>query len=413
MAKECSRQIYEESLQYTPGGVHSPVRAFQEVGIAPIVADRGSGALLYDCDERVYIDYCMSWGALILGHTAPSVVTAVQKQMAKGSSFGLLTPLEVALCKEISTAMPSIESLRFVSSGTEATMSALRVARGYTGKDVVIKFIGNYHGHADPFLVRAGSGTLQLSEATSLGVPQGVVQSTLCLPYNQSQTVKELFRTRSDIAAVIVEPIAANMGLVPAQEEFLETLRRETNNAGALLIFDEVVSGFRVGRAGAQGFYGIEPDLTCLGKIIGGGLPCAAFGGRKEIMNCLAPLGAVYQAGTLSGNPLAMQAGLAVLNELTQEAYDMLEEKSAFLLDPLSALLKECTDVHLSRLGSCFTLFFQDFKVFQHFYQFLLSHGIYFPPSPWETCFISLAHEEQFLAHTQQVIAQFLQQHLL
>jgi len=403
-----SSSVYEESLSLIPGGVNSPVRAFQEIGIPPIIARHGKGDLLVDIDDRVYVDYCMSWGALLLGHADPFVVRAVQEQMSRGSSFGLLTELEVALAKTISTSMPSIEKIRFVSSGTEATMSALRVARGYTKRSLFVKFVGNYHGHADPFLVRAGSGVLLLPQATSLGVPQESIQHTVCLPYNDPQSVKDLFSTRKDIAAAIVEPIATNMGLVPGTREFLETLREETRKTGTLLIFDEVVTGFRMGLGGAQGLFGITPDLTCLGKIIGGGLPCAAFGGRQEVMDLLAPLGGVYQAGTLSGNPLAMAAGLATLSQLQQEGiYVSLQKKTEDLLTPIHKLLSEQEGVTLQQIESCFTLFFAKQERFQAFYRFLLARGIYFPPSQWETCFVSLAHTQESLAKTSQAMMDF------
>lgn len=404
------KRVYAESLTLIPGGVNSPVRAFQEVGLSPLVASHGKGDLLFDVDGNEYIDYCMSWGALLLGHAHPSIVHAVQEQMTLGSSFGLLTELEVKMARSIVQAVPSIEKVRLVSSGTEATMSALRLARGYTGKNVFIKCVGNYHGHADPFLVRAGSGAALLPEATSLGIPKESIQNTLCIPYNDSKSVKAVFSARSDIAAVIVEPIAANMGLVPATQEFLIALREETKKAGALLVFDEVVSGFRFGLGGAQREYGIDPDLTCLGKILGGGLPLAAFGGKQEIMDLLAPLGGVYQAGTLSGNPLALSAGLATLSFLQDShAYRSLQEKADFLLMPIEEKLRKIEGISLNRKGSCFTFFFQETEHFKVFYRFLLERGIYFPPSQWETCFLSLVHTEESLIKTRQAVMEFLE----
>ncbi len=427
-ARVLSEALFEESKKIIPGGVNSPIRACKELGMDPLVVVKGEAEYIEDIDGNRWIDYCMSWGALPLGHAHPRVVDAVCKQMTQGSSFGIVTPFEKDLALAIIEQMPSLEKIRFVSSGTEATMSALRLARGYTKKSVIVKFHGCYHGHFDALLVSAGSGVSLLPNASSLGVTKGTIQDTVCLPYNNEQAVKDLFAFRQDIAAVIVEPIAANMGLVPGSKTFLEVLREETEKAGALLIFDEVISGFRVGLGGAQKMYGITPDLTCLGKIIGGGLPAAAFGGKKEIMDMLAPLGGVYQAGTLSGNPLAMQAGLATLQELTRPLfYENLQEKADLLLDPIEDWLdKHDVPVFLQRRGSLFTFFFGvknvaskedlaslDPTLFSKFYVHLLEEGIYFPPSQWEACFISSAHKKESLLHTQKAILSFLDRLLL
>ncbi|MES2199023.1 MAG: glutamate-1-semialdehyde 2,1-aminomutase, partial [Chlamydiota bacterium] len=407
--------IFKESSFRIPGGVSSPVRAFQGLNLTPLIVERGEGDTIVDVDGYSYIDYCMSWGSLALGHVHPSVKMAVQRQLEKGSSFGITTALESQMASEITSCMPSLEKIRFVSSGTEATMSALRLARGYTKRSYFIKFIGNYHGHADPFLVKAGSGVSFLPESSSLGVPEETIRYTISLPYNDAEAVKKAFSTYKDIAAVIVEPIAANMGVVPGTKEFLDTLRSETTKAGALLIFDEVITGFRVELNGAQGYYGIEPDLTCLGKIIGGGLPLAAFGGKREIMDLLSPLGGVYQAGTLSGNPLALAAGLATIKQLKVPLfYETLESKAKALLDPLLELINtRKSNVCIHRVGSFFTVFFgvkqvscqEDLKgldpfLFKQFYHYLFERGIYFSPAQQEACFISFSHSEESLQRT-------------
>jgi len=370
----------------------------------------------------------MSWGALPIGHAHPRVVEAVQRQMEKGSSFGITTILESQTAERISSHMPSIEKIRFVSSGTEATMSALRLARGYTKRSHYIKFIGNYHGHADPFLVRAGSGVGFLPEASSLGVPKETIDYAICLPYNDSDAVKKAFRDNPSIAAVIVEPIAANMGVIPGEKVFLETLREETKKAGAVLIFDEVITGFRVGLGGSGEYFGIKPDLTCLGKIIGGGLPLAAFGGKKEIMDLLSPLGGVYQAGTLSGNPLALVAGLRTLEELcTPSFYRTLEEKAKVFLDPFIDKIRETgKKVCVKRVGSFFTVFFgvnevrnhEDLKLldsdlFRKFYHYLFHNGIYFSPAQQEACFVSSAHTTLSLLKTKEVLLGFCEEVLM
>lgn len=419
--------LFRLSSQSIPGGVSSPVRAFQGLDITPLIVERGEGDMIVDADGYSYIDYCMSWGSLALGHVHPLVKKAVQEQMEKGSSFGITTALEGEMASQIISCMPSIEKIRFVSSGTEATMSALRLARGYTKRSYFIKFNGNYHGHADPFLVRAGSGVSFLPESSSLGVPEETVQYTISLPYNDVEAVKKAFATYKDIAAVIVEPIAANMGVVPGTKEFLMTLRSETKKAGALLIFDEVITGFRVGLSGAQGYYGIEPDLTCLGKIIGGGLPLAAFGGRKEIMDLLSPLGGVYQAGTLSGNPLALAAGLATIKKLQAPLfYETLENKTKDLLAPfIDWIDAHESPVCVQRVGSFFTIFFgvrkvscqEDLKgldplLFKQFYHHLFKRGIYFSPAQQEACFISFLHSQQSLERTREVLLEFCEEYL-
>lgn len=424
MERKKTRQIFEESCRLIPGGVNSPIRAFQEVGMLPLIAQQGSGDTVQDVDGNTWIDYCMSWGPLPLGHAHPKIVEAVSKQMALGSTFGLATPFEKELASLIISHMPSIEKIRFVSSGTEATMSALRLARAVSGKPCIIKFNGCYHGHSDALLVKAGSGVSSLPGCSSLGVTAESIAHTLCLPYNDIEAVKQAFKSRSDIGAVIVEPIAANMGLVPASSAFLNTLREETEKNGAILIFDEVISGFRVGIGGAQELYGIKPDLTCLGKIIGGGLPAAAFGGKASIMDALAPIGGVYQAGTLSGNPLAMQAGIATLKELSAPYfYQDLQKKADLLLFPIEEYIKsKDLNICLNRQGSLFTFFFGpkevsckedlshlDHALFHRFFKELFSKGIYVSPSAWESNFLSSAHTEKSLIYTREAILSFLE----
>lgn len=402
MNREKGIVFFENCKQIVPGGVSSPVRAFQDVGICPLIVEKGEGDLIYDLDGNCFIDYCMSFGALPLGHAHPLIVDAVEKQMKKGTTFGITTPLEAALALKLIQHIPSIEQLRFVSSGTEATMSAIRLARAFTQKKGIVKFNGGYHGHVDALLVKAGSGVSFLPEASSQGIPDSVTQNTYSLPYNDVETVRLFLRSHKDIAAVIVEPIAANMGLVPATQAFLETLREETLSSGALLIFDEVVTGFRT-RLGSA-VPRISPDLTCLGKIIGGGLPAAAFGGKKQIMSLLAPLGPVYQAGTLSGNPLSLAAGLATLSFLEESAcYVELQKKADLLLEGL-----ESEVATLVKVGSMFTFFFSQKEQFQFFYQFLFERGIYFPPSQFETCFVSLAHSESSLLKARHAISDAL-----
>ncbi|MCX7911814.1 MAG: glutamate-1-semialdehyde 2,1-aminomutase [Dehalococcoidales bacterium] len=411
-----SRKIFTESQRYLPGGVNSPVRAFKAVGGTPPVIMRGQGCRIYDADGNEYLDYVGSWGALILGHAHPQVVKALQGAVARGTAFGAPTALEVELARTVCAALPSVEMVRFVNSGTEATMSALRLARAFTGRSKIVKFSGGYHGHADGLLVRAGSGAATLGIPDSAGVPLEYAQNTLVVPYNDLDAVRGLFRRYPrEIAAVIVEPVAANMGVVPPAPGFLEGLRAVTEEYGALLIFDEVITGFRLTYGGAQTVYGVTPDLTCLGKIIGGGLPVGAFGGRREIMQMLAPEGAVYQAGTLSGNPLAMTAGIATLRLLSKPGvYERLERLGAYLEEGIrSAALRAGVSTRILRAGSLLTVFFtegpvvdyesagkSDTAMFRRFFHGVLERGIYWPPSQFEAAFISLAHGEEEISRT-------------
>lgn len=392
------------------GGVNSPVRAFKAVGGAPLMVDRARGSHLWDVDGREYIDYVCSWGALILGHARQEIVAAVADQAARGTSYGMTSPLEIGLGERVARALPSLERVRFVNSGTEATMSAIRAARAFTKRDLILKFEGGYHGHSDSFLVQAGSGLATLGISSSPGVPEAVAHLTLNAPYNDLAAVDEIFRAHpNEIAAVIVEPIAANMGVSPPVSGFLEGLRETTRRDGALLIFDEVISGFRIALGGAQQVYNIAPDLTTLGKIIGGGLPVAAYGGRLDIMEMVAPLGPVYQAGTLSGNPLAMRAGLATLPQLEVPGfYDALNNKANRLAEGLHAVLAE-TGIpgQVNVAGSLLTLFFAERPVrdyataktsdcarFAAFFREMLSRGIFLPPSQFEALFVSAAHTD-------------------
>ncbi len=410
---ERSRTLFAEAQQLLPGGVNSPVRAFRGVGGEPVFIDHANGPYLYDVDGNRYLDYVQSWGPMILGHAYPSVVQAVTMAAFRGFSFGAPTEAESQLARLIIESVPSIEMVRFVNSGTEATMSALRLARAYTGRSKILKFSGCYHGHADMLLVQAGSGVATMSLPDSPGVPAESTTNTLIASYNDSAAVEQLFQTYpEEIAAVIVEPVAANMGLVPPLPGFLESLRDLTQQHGALLIFDEVLTGFRVALGGMQERVGITPDITCLGKVIGGGLPVGAYGGRREIMELVAPLGPMYQAGTLSGNPLAMAAGIATLQELRKPAqYDELERKGQLLSAGIERVLHEIGGaVRFVRVGTLFCLFFteenvidytsaktSDTTLFARFFWNLLAHGVYFPPSQFETCFISLALEDTMI----------------
>jgi len=403
-----SSEWFRRAQASLPDGVNSPVRAFKAVGGEPIFIDYAQGATLYDVDGNSYVDYVCSWGALILGHAHPDVVAAVKQAATRGTSYGAPTPGEVELAELIKAAFPSIELVRLVNSGTEATMSALRVARAFTGRKLIVKFDGCYHGHADSLLARAGSGVATLGLPDSAGVLEEFIQFTLTLPYNDLAAVEAAFRQRGrEIAAVIVEPVAGNMGCVPLQPGFLEGLRKITGQHGALLIFDEVITGFRIAPGGAQERYGVRADLTTLGKIIGGGLPVGAYGGRRDIMEKVAPLGPVYQAGTLSGNPVAVAAGMAALKALQQPGtYDKLEALSAQLESSLRATADSTgAAVHVNRIGSMLTLFFSDALVtdfasakradtvrFARFFHGLLARGIYWPPSQFEAAFVSLAH---------------------
>jgi len=408
--------LYAEARRYMPGGVNSPVRAFKAVGGEPVFIARGEGALIYDVDGNEYIDYVASWGPLILGHIHPEVTAALQECLARGTSFGAPTELETELARTIVEAVPAVEMVRLVNSGTEAAMSALRLARGYTGRNKIVKFEGCYHGHADFLLIKAGSGALTLGVPSSPGVPASTAANTITAPYNDLDTVEKIFAQEGEeIAAVIVEPVAGNMGVVPPREGFLEGLREITRRYGSLLIFDEVMTGFRLAYGGAQELYRIEPDLTCLGKVIGGGLPVGAYGGKREIMEQVAPAGPVYQAGTLSGNPLAVTAGLATLKVLKRPGtYAELERKSALLASGLAAAAREAgLGATFNRVGSMLCIFFTDTPVvdypsactsdlarFAAFFRSMLEQGIYLAPSQFEAAFMSLAHTGEQIERT-------------
>jgi glutamate-1-semialdehyde 2,1-aminomutase len=400
-----------------PGGVNSPVRAFKSVACEPPYIVRGKGSRIWDADGNEYIDYVGSWGPLILGHAHPEVVEAVERANRDGASFGACTPAEAELAEAVIDAFPSVEKIRFVSSGTEATMSAIRLARAFTSRKYIIKFEGCYHGHADSLLVKAGSGIATLGIPGSAGVLEELAQFTLALPFNSQKAVEEAFQKFShQIACLIVEPVVGNMGCVPPGHHYLQFLRNITAEHGTVLIFDEVMTGFRLAFGGAQELYGIKPDLTTLGKIIGGGLPVGAYGGRAEIMNLIAPLGPVYQAGTLSGNPLAMAAGLATLRHLKKhpEIYRQLEQRTALLVDQvMAAAKKKSVSLTANRVGSMFTWFFQPGEVhdwdtaaksdtasFGHFYRAMLERGIYLPPSQYEAIFVGAAHSEEDIQRT-------------
>lgn len=393
-----------------PGGVNSPVRAFKSVGLTPIYMDHGAGSHIYDIDGNSYIDYVGSWGPLIMGHAHPEVVKALQETAAKGTSFGTPTLLETQMARLVAERVPSIEVVRMVNSGTEATMSAIRLARGYTGRSKIMKFEGSYHGHADSLLIKAGSGVATLGLPDSPGVPESIAANTITVPYNDLESVQLAFeRFGEEIAGVIVEPVAGNMGVVPPQPGFLEGLRRITTEYGSLLIFDEVMTGFRVHLHSAQGLFGITPDLTCLGKVIGGGLPVGAYGGKREIMEQIAPSGPIYQAGTLSGNPLAMIAGFTTLSLLTPEVYDRLERLSAKLQAGLEANAKEAgIPSVINRVGSMVCPFFtneqvvnydtaksSDLDLFRRYFAALVQEGINIAPSQFEGMFVSGVHTDE------------------
>ena len=397
-----SEELMARAARLFPGGVNSPVRAFRSVGGTPRIIERAAGARLWDVDGNEYVDYVGSWGPMILGHAHPAVVAAVQEAAARGTSYGAPNPLEVELAEEIVAAMPSIERLRFVNSGTEAAMSALRVARGFTGRPKIIKLAGGYHGHADGLLVRAGSGASGIGRPTSAGVTEATAADTLVAPYNDVDAIAQVLEDHAGrVAALIVEPVAANMGVVPPADGYLAGLRRLTADAGTLLIFDEVITGFRVARGGAQALYGVMPDLTVLGKIIGGGMPVGAYGGRADVMAVVAPDGPVYQAGTLSGNPLAMAAGLATLRALTDSVYKALENYGARLEKELSQRIEGFGVLaRIVRVGSLLTVFFEDDARFARFFHDMLDRGVYLPPSQQEAWFISAAHGESELEQT-------------
>src|SRR5215831_3800885 len=415
--RDRSRQLHTRAARVIPGGVNSPVRAFKSVGGEPLYIVRGLGPRIWDADGNEYIDYVGSWGPLILGHAHPAVVAAVEKANREGSSFGACTPIEAELAEELIAAFPSLDKVRFVSSGTEATMSAIRLARAFTNRKYIVKFEGCYHGHADALLVKAGSGVATLGIPGSAGVLEEQAQFTLALPFNSREAIEETFaKFKDQIACVIVEPVVGNMGCVPPREGYLQFLRAITAKQGSVLIFDEVMTGFRLGLGGAQQGYAIQPDMTTLGKIIGGGLPVGAYGGRAEIMEMVAPLGPVYQAGTLSGNPLAMAAGLATLRELKNNPaiYKQLEERtSALVRGVLDAAKQKGVPLFAHRVGSMFTCFFQsgpvfdwetasksDTQAFAGFHREMLDSGIYLPPSQYEALFVSATHSEEDIEKT-------------
>lgn len=411
-----SEKLWEASQKVIPGGVNSPVRAFGAVGGSPVFIRRADGAHVFDVDGHAYLDYVMSWGPMILGHAAAPVVAAAREACLNGMSFGMPTKAECLLANRIVDCFPGIDCVRMVNSGTEAAMSAIRLARGFTGRDVVVKFEGCYHGHADSLLAAAGSGVATFAVPATAGVPADFTARTVVLPYNDLEAVRVAFeRLEQKIACVIVEPVAGNMGVVPPATGFLDGLRRITREHGALLVFDEVITGFRLGLAGAQGLYGIDPDITVLGKILGGGMPCAAYGGKREIMDCLAPTGSVYQAGTLSGNPVAMAAGLAMLDALIDDPpYQRLD----ILGEQLATGLREAADaagipVWQNRVGSMQTLFFcegpvvnfttakqADTQRYGRWFHGMLEQGISFAPSQFEAAFVSAAHTEELIAKT-------------
>ena len=413
-----SSALFNEAKNYISGGVNSPVRAFKGVGGEPIYFERGEGAYLYDVDGKAYIDYVGSWGPMILGHSNPFIVDAVRAELDNGLGFGAPTEIETSLAKKICQLMPSIELVRMVSSGTEATMSAIRLARGYTKRDKIVKFEGCYHGHSDALLVKAGSGALTLGVPNSPGVPNDLAKHTLTLEYNNLDSVKALFsKMGEEIGCIIVEPVAGNMNCILPKEGFLQGLRKLCDDYGSLLIFDEVMTGFRVALGGAQAYYGVKPDLTTLGKVIGGGLPVAAFGGRREIMEEIAPLGPVYQAGTLSGNPLSMAAGLAMLKILEEDKsfYQNIAGSVDYLAKGISvAADKKNIPVSTNCVGGMFGIFFGikekvinfsqvsecDIDLFKKFHRSMLNQGIYFAPSAYEAGFISAAHSKEELDKT-------------
>lgn len=412
-----SETLFAQAARVIPGGVNSPVRAFRAVGGSPIFIERAQGAYLWDADGKRYIDYVLSWGPMIAGHAHPQVLTAVEKKMRDGLSFGAPTEIEITLAEKLCSIMPNMDLVRMVSSGTEATMSAIRLARGYTGRDKIIKFEGCYHGHSDSLLVKAGSGALTLGVPSSPGVPTALADHTVTLTYNDADNVREAFATFGEqIACVIVEPVAGNMNCIPPVAGFLETLREQCTQYGSVLIIDEVMTGFRLGLQGAQGYYGIEADLTCLGKVIGGGMPVGAFGGKRHIMEKIAPLGPVYQAGTLSGNPVAMAAGLATLEIIEQQGfYEPLFAQTEKLVRGLrSAAEKAGVAMTSNHVGSMWGVFFTeeksvgnyqqvmacDTQCFNRFFHGMLQEGIYLAPASYEAAFLSSAHTDADIANT-------------
>ncbi|WP_233078527.1 glutamate-1-semialdehyde 2,1-aminomutase [Rheinheimera soli] len=412
-----SEQLFQQAQKTIPGGVNSPVRAFKSVGGTPVFIDSANGAYLYDVDGKKYIDYIGSWGPMLLGHNHPAIREAVIKAAEKGLSFGAPCPAEITMAETICELVPSMEMVRMVSSGTEATMSAIRLARGFTGRNSILKFEGCYHGHADSLLVKAGSGALTLGVPNSPGVPADFAKYTLTAEFNNLEQVKQIFAEQgTDLACIIVEPVAGNMNCIPPAPGFLEGLRALCDQYGAVLIFDEVMTGFRVALGGAQAYYNIKPDLTTLGKIIGGGMPVGAFGGRRDIMQHIAPLGGVYQAGTLSGNPIAMAAGLAALTEIRKPGvYDVLTAKTTQLIEGLAAAAKEVgIPLATTQVGGMFGVFFSneaqitnyqqatqcDIAAFKRFFHLMLDQGVYLAPSAYEAGFLSVAHTDDDLAYT-------------
>ena len=416
MKKEISSQLYAKAQKVMPGGVNSPVRAFNAVGGEPLFIKSAKGCTITDEDGNEFIDYVSSWGPLIFGHAHPSIVEAITHQAELGTSYGASTELEIELAEKVVNAVPSIDVVRMVNSGTEAVMSALRLARGITGRDKIVKFEGCYHGHADSLLVKAGSGLASLGIPECPGIVSGLAEKTLNLPFNDIEQVRQLFaKEGNEIAALIVEPVAGNMGVIPPAPGFLETLREETKKVGALLIFDEVMTGFRVSLGGAQNLFGVTPDITCLGKIIGGGLPVGAYGGSREVMDHISPVGAVYQAGTLSGNPLAMAAGNVMLNLLSESnVYGLLEKKSKKLCDGLQKNVLELEiPAQFTRVGSMFSMFFTNQKIenfdtvktsdtefFKRYFNALLEEGVYIAPSQFEVGFMSAIHSDEEIDQT-------------
>ncbi|MFD2046231.1 glutamate-1-semialdehyde 2,1-aminomutase [Ornithinibacillus salinisoli] len=410
-----SVDAYKEAVDLMPGGVNSPVRAFKSVGMSPIFMEQGKGSKIVDIDGNEYIDYVLSWGPLILGHADERVVEKLKETAAKGTSFGAPTILENKLAQLVIDRVPSIEMVRMVNSGTEATMSALRLARGYTGRDKILKFEGNYHGHGDSLLIKAGSGVATLGLPDSPGVPESIARNTITVPYNDVESVRYAFENfGDDLAAVIVEPVSGNMGVVPPQGNFLQELRNLTEENGTVLIFDEVMTGFRVGYNCAQGHFGVTPDLTCLGKVIGGGLPVGAYGGKREIMEKVAPVGSIYQAGTLSGNPLAMTAGYETLNALSESSYDDINQKVERLMEGFRQAAEEFSiPLQINRAGSMVGVFFTDEPVinyetaqnsnldyFAQYYRAMIEEGVFLPPSQFEGLFLSTAHSDEDITKT-------------
>ncbi|VUD40342.1 Glutamate-1-semialdehyde 2,1-aminomutase [Thalassocella blandensis] len=410
-------EYFQDAKQFIPGGVNSPVRAFKAVGGDPVFIKKAKGAYLYDVNDKAYIDYVLSWGPMILGHADDDVVDAVRQQLELGLSFGAPTELETELAQKVCSIMPKMDKIRFVSSGTEATMSAIRLARGFTGRDKIVKFEGCYHGHSDSLLIKAGSGALTFGVPSSPGVPECLAQHTITLTYNDSEQVEQLFEEIGrSIACVIVEPVAGNMNCIPPQNEFLNTLRKVCDASESVLIFDEVMTGFRLGLSGAQGYYGVQPDLTTLGKVIGGGMPVGAFGGREDIMNFIAPTGPVYQAGTLSGNPVAMTAGLATLNKLTdQDYYPELFRKTEQLCQGLEKAAKESGIPFVTNhVGSMWGGFFTEEPSvsnypqviacnndrFNTFFHGMLEEGVYLAPASYEAGFMSIRHTDEDISNT-------------